>query len=204
MRRAAGAAVLAMCGAGTALAHDGHDHAPLPAPPVVEAHAPPADLPFRLGGAFALTDQTGATRTEADPQGRLQLVFFGYANCPSICSVALPMMAQAVDLLAARGIAIVPVLITVDPARDTPDAMVGPLREIHPAFVGLTGDAAALAEVQKLFQVESKVVFTDPQYGPIFAHGSHIYLLDATGKVLPRAAGCLGVGVDFPVDRKAA
>ena len=34
-------------------------------------------FPIKLGGAYELTDQTGAKRAEADPEGRLQLVFFG-------------------------------------------------------------------------------------------------------------------------------
>lgn len=190
MRRAAVAlALLGLEVAGAApahdAAHDGKDHGALPA--AVAAALPGAaqgDLPFRLGGAFRLTDQHGAPRSEADPEGRFQLLFFGYANCPSICSVALPTMAAAVDLLAAQGIAAVPVMITVDPARDTPETMGPPLAAIHPGFVGLTGDAAALAAVQRLFQVESKVVFTDPEHGAVFAHGSHVYLLDGAGKVL--------------------
>lgn len=41
-------------------------------------------FPIKLGGAYTLTDQTGAKRTEADPKGRLQLVFFGYAKCQAI------------------------------------------------------------------------------------------------------------------------
>ena len=190
MRRAAVAlALLGLAVAGAAPAHDGAEHADAPdaLPAALAAALPGAaqgELPFRLGGAFRLTDQHGAPRSEADPEGRLQLLFFGYANCPSICSVALPTMAAAVDLLAAEGIEAVPVMITVDPARDTPAAMGPPLAAIHPGFVGLTGDAAALAAVQRLFQVESKVVFTDPERGPIFAHGSHVYLLDGRGKVL--------------------
>lgn len=191
MRRGRAAlAVLGLFACGPAAAHDGHDPGAGDAAPLSAAlaaalpGAPGDDLPFRLGGAFRLTDQTGAERSEADPQGRLQLLFFGYANCPSICSVAMPTMAAAVDLLAARGIEAVPVMITVDPARDTPAAMGPPLAAIHPRFVGLTGDAAALEDVRRLFQVDSKALFTDPERGPVFAHGSLIYLLDGSGRVL--------------------
>jgi len=41
-------------------------------------------LPFDVGGAYELIDQHGATRTEKDPDGKGQLLFFGYANCLSI------------------------------------------------------------------------------------------------------------------------
>lgn len=164
-----------------AQAHDGVD---APDDATTRPATQSLPLPFNLGGAFRLMDQHGAVRTEADPEGKLQLLFFGYANCQQICSVALPQMANIATGLAAQGVAITPVLITVDPARDTADAMVAPLARLHPDFVGLTGDDAALALAYSLFSVESAFVFEDPASGPVFAHGSFLYLLDGQGKFL--------------------
>ncbi len=144
----------------------------------------PSPFPVALGGPFALVDQNGAERTEADPEGRLQLLFFGYAECQAICTVALPRMAEMAELAAEAGIAVRPVLITVDPERDTAEAMREALPGYHPDFVGLTGPEEALAAARRVFGVESKVVFEDPQLGPIYAHGSFIYLLDGAGKLL--------------------
>lgn len=143
-------------------------------------------LPFNLnlGGAFVLTDHTGNQRTEMNPDGHMQLLFFGYANCQSICTVALPMMGDVVTDLAARGLTVTPVMITVDPKRDTVENMGPVLQKHHPDFVGLTGATAALDKAYDLYSIEHKVVFTDPEQGDIFAHGSHIYLLDAKGKFL--------------------
>jgi protein SCO1/2 len=143
----------------------------------------PASLPFALGGPFALTDQTGAERTEADPEGRPQLLFFGYANCQQICSAALPLMADVADLLAAEGTELGLVMITVDPARDTVAAMASPLAAIHPGFTGLTGTEAELQVAYDAFAIEREELFVDPEYGPVFAHGSMIYLLDGSGAV---------------------
>ncbi|MEM0946398.1 MAG: SCO family protein [Pseudomonadota bacterium] len=144
--------------------------------------APP--LPFDVGGAFELTDQTGATRTEADPDGLPQLLFFGYANCQQICSAALPLMADTADDLAEIGIDLRLVMVTVDPARDTVDGIGPPLAAIRPGFVGLTGSDAALQVAYDAFNVEKEELFHDPEYGPVFAHGSFIYLLDGAGEVL--------------------
>ena len=141
-------------------------------------------FPIKLGGAYKLTDQHGQTRTEADPDGRLQLVFFGYAKCQAICEVALPRMEEMADIAQTAGIGVQPVLITVDPVRDTPEAMAQELAARHPGFVGLTGTEEELAAARKLFQIERKHVFDDPQYGPIYAHGSHIYLMDGEGGFL--------------------
>lgn len=184
---AVGLAAAALVLAGPSFAHDGVNHA---TQAEAAAHAaavptgPALPLPFDLGGPFVLTDHTGAARNQVDPPGRMQLVFFGYANCPSICSAAMPMIADTVDILAGQGIAAVPVMITVDPARDTPETMAEPLHQVHPDFIGLTGTEAELAQVRALFGVQSKVVFTDPEYGAVFAHGSHIYLLDGAGEML--------------------
>ncbi|MBE9477513.1 MAG: SCO family protein, partial [Proteobacteria bacterium] len=143
-------------------------------------------LPFdlKLGGSFELTDHNGNQRTEANPDGHMQLLFFGYANCASICTVALPLMGDVVDDLAGRGLNVTPVMITIDPKRDTLETIGTDLQKHHPDFVGLTGNPDALQNAYDLYSIEHKVVFTDPQYGKVFAHGSHIYLLDAKGKFL--------------------
>ncbi len=172
-----------------ALAHDGVDHANKAEAQAHEnatALPPPSGLPFNLdlGGAFELTDQTGASRSEADPEGRFQLLFFGYANCEAICSVALPLMADVADGTKANGVDITPVMVTIDPERDTLDILGPALQQHHEDFTGLTGTPEELQEVYDLFQIEKSVVFEDPSGAPVYAHGSFIYLLDAKGQFL--------------------
>ncbi|SHL27246.1 protein SCO1/2 [Roseovarius marisflavi] len=163
------------------LAHGTETHA---APDLPEQSAAVTPLPWDIGGPFALVDHTGAARTEAEPDGKMQLVFFGYANCPGICSAALPMMADVSEILAARDIAVSPVLITIDPSLDTVATMGPALVEISQGFIGLTGTPEALGVAYKAFQISFTKIMDDPELGPIYAHGSHIYLLDGAGKVL--------------------
>lgn len=172
--------------AGTmALAHGDEDHG-TPAQPAqpLDLSAPVTPLPWDVGGPFELIDHTGQTRSEMDPNGRYQLLFFGYASCPGICSAALPMMADAVDLLAEDGVDVSPILLTIDPKLDTLDNMGPALAELSPAFVGLTGEPDALQKAYSAFRVSFEQLFIDPEYGPIYSHGSHIYLLDPGGEVL--------------------
>jgi protein SCO1/2 len=115
------------------------------------------------------------------PPGRYQMIFFGYASCKAICSVALPRMAQAVDILAAQGIAVTPLLITVDPERDTIAAMRESLPEIDPRLIGLTGSKEALDAAYRAFSVEKKLVYVHPDEGPIYAHGTFVYLTGPDG-----------------------
>ena len=71
-----------------------------------------------------------------------------------------------------------------DPERDRVGTMSQPLSAHGPGFVGLTGEQPALDAAYKAFSVERKLVFEDPEHGPVYAHGSHIYLLDAQGAFL--------------------
>ncbi|MGI9407548.1 MAG: SCO family protein, partial [Hyphomicrobiaceae bacterium] len=177
---------------GSALFAHGTEKHKVPSKPGVSASADKtpelpagsaAALPFpsKIGGDFDLIDQTGARRRLKDFSGKPLLIFFGYARCEAICSVALPRMAETVDMLEAKGINVQPVLITVDPDRDTPEAMAEALPKHHERLVGLTGSRAAIDKAQAAFQVESKVVFTDPDGGKVFAHGSFIYLMGRDG-----------------------
>ncbi len=143
-----------------------------------------APLPFAVGGDFELVNQHGQTRTQMDPDGLPQLVFFGYANCPGICSAAMPLMADVVDEMAQRGQPVRPVMITVDPARDTVENMGAPLANFHADFIGLTGVQPALDASYAAFNVEHALAYDDPKYGPVYSHGSLIYLMDSSGDVL--------------------
>ena len=73
-----------------------------------------------VGGPFTLTDHTGKRVTDQDFRGRFLLVFFGFTFCPDVCPTALQVMAAALDKLGPKAERITPVLITVDPERDTP------------------------------------------------------------------------------------
>ncbi len=141
-------------------------------------------FPIDLGGPYELTDQHGKTRTEADPDGRPQLIFFGYANCLNICSAALPLMAEVARALEAEGVAVTPVLITIDPEQDTVETMVGPLADLHPRFVGLTGERSALNVAYDAFNVEFEPLFQDPEYGWIYSHTGFVHLMDGDGNLL--------------------
>jgi len=138
-------------------------------------------FPEVKGGDFELIDQNGNTRTAKNPDGHYQFIFFGYANCKAICSVALPRMSAAVDALKTQGIDVTPVLITVDPERDTVSGMKEALEYHHEDMVGLTGSEAALDVAYKAFNVEKSLVYEHPEEGPIYAHGSFIYLIGPDG-----------------------
>ncbi|WGH77735.1 SCO family protein [Jannaschia ovalis] len=150
----------------------------------VEAALPDTAFPTDFGGEYALVDHHGQPRDHTDPDGRIQLIFFGYANCQAICTVALPIMAEMTAALAANGIAVAPLVITVDPARDTVETMGPALARHAPGLTGLTGSEAELARARAAFHVERTALFEEPLGGTVYAHGSHIFVMDGDGGFL--------------------
>ncbi len=79
-----------------------------------------------IGGPFTLVDHTGRQVTDAIFRGKYLLVFFGFANCPDVCPLALDRFAQVLDHLGPDAERVQPLLVSVDPERDTPDVNAGP------------------------------------------------------------------------------
>lgn len=92
-----------------------------------------------IGGPFTLVSETGTTVTEADVITRPSLVYFGYTFCPDVCPFDAARNADAVDILAERGLDVQSVFVTVDPERDTPERMAEFTDFMHPDMLGLTG-----------------------------------------------------------------
>ncbi|MEE9210092.1 MAG: SCO family protein [Kiloniellales bacterium] len=144
----------------------------------------PGSPALEFGGPFALIDHEGRAVTDRDFRGRFLLLFFGYANCSSVCPIGLRHMTEALDLLGETGAAVVPVLITVDPARDTAANLAPALAKIHPRLIGLTGTPEQLAAARRAYQVGAKATGTDLTGGALYEHGTFIYLLGPDGGFL--------------------
>ena len=131
-----------------------------------------------LGGSFNLVDQNGTLRTDADYHGSYPLIYFGFTHCPDLCPRSLGAMGAAIDDLAARAPAkaqrVVPILITVDPARDTVAAMKSYVASFHPRLVGLTGSAEEIERVTRAFGAF---------YAPVPENGGG-YAMDHSGFIL--------------------
>lgn len=140
----------------------------------------------RIGGPFTLVDHTGKTVTDADFRGRFMLVFFGYTYCPDVCPISLSRNSQALDLLGERADKIVPILITIDPERDTPEQMAPYVAVFGPRFVGLTGSkdqVAAAAKAYGIYYAKAEQPGAAPgQY--LMDHSSVTYLIGPDGRFL--------------------
>jgi cytochrome oxidase Cu insertion factor (SCO1/SenC/PrrC family) len=135
-----------------------------------------------IGGPFELTDQNGTPVTDQTFKGRLMLIYFGFTFCPDACPTALGVMSAAVDKLDVAADRVVPILITVDPDRDTPEVLKDYVSNFHPRMMGLTGTKEQIAQAAKAYRVfYQKAAGTAPD-DYLMDHTVLIYLMDGDGK----------------------
>ena len=134
--------------------------------------------------AFALTDASGGDFLPQRLQGRWSLLFFGYANCPDICPITLSILGNAEALLEkAEQETFQGVMVSVDPERDTPQALAQYVAAFSDRFVGVTGDVAALeAFAKSLHAGFVKVPTEDSALGYLMDHSSHLAVIDPAGR----------------------
>ncbi len=139
--------------------------------------------PVSVGGPFSLIDQNGMRRSDTEFRGKYMLVFFGYTYCPDVCPTTLAVMSAALDKMGAQADRIVPIFITVDPARDTPDMLKAYLSAFGPKFVGLTGKEEEIAAAAKAYRVYYQA---HKEQGDNYAvdHSGVVYLMDKKGGFL--------------------
>jgi protein SCO1/2 len=142
------------------------------------------DFPIKIGGPFALKDPEGRLHRDSDYRGRFMLVFFGYANCQGICPLGLRNMAEAHKLLGDAKEKVAPVFITVDPERDTPEALKDFVAKTNPSLIALTGSVAELEEARKGYRVETVSLGGGITGNEQFRHNTFIHLMGPDGKNL--------------------
>ncbi|WP_193366635.1 SCO family protein [Pelagibius marinus] len=141
-----------------------------------------------IGGAFTLTDQSGARRSEADLMGRYSLIYFGYTYCPDVCPTSLSTMTQGLDILAesdaAKAAAVQPVFITIDPERDSVEVMAGYAEHFHPRLLALTGTVEEVAGAAKAYRIYYQKVEEQGSSDYLMDHSSILYLMGPDGSYL--------------------
>lgn len=130
-----------------------------------------------VGGPFTLTDENGRRVTDKDVLAGPSLVYFGYTFCPDICPADTARNAEAVDALEEKGYEVTPVMISVDPARDTPEVLKEWTDYIHPRMIGLTGSPEEIAAVAKEYRTYYKVPENPTDEFYIVDHMTQTYLM---------------------------
>ncbi|EME86523.1 uncharacterized protein MYCFIDRAFT_88838 [Pseudocercospora fijiensis CIRAD86] len=152
-----------------------------------------------VGGPFRLTDMNGKEFTEQNLKGKYSLVYFGFTHCPDICPEELDKMAGMIDQVKEKhGNVLLPVFISCDPARDTPEVIKRYLAEFHEDIIGMTGTWQEVKDVCKAYRVYFS---TPPDVKPgqdyLVDHSIYFYLMDPEGDFVE------AIGRNFTVDAAA-
>ena len=142
-----------------------------------------ATSPVTVGGPFTLTAPDGTAVTDQTYRGKWLLVYFGYTFCPDSCPMTLHEIATALEKLGTDAAKIQPLIITVDPQRDTRGVLEQYTQSFDPRIVGLTGSPQQIDAVTREYGAYSARHKTGP--GPedyVLDHSTYLYVMDPGGK----------------------
>ncbi|MEW6575529.1 MAG: SCO family protein [Pseudomonadota bacterium] len=141
-----------------------------------------------IGGPFTLTDQDGKQRSYSEFDGKYRIIYFGYTNCPDICTpdlqhlmAGLSQFEKANPKLAGK---VQPLFITVDPQRDTPAILKQFVTAFHPRLIGLTGSEDQIAAAAKSFAVYYQKMEGSSPDAYLMSHSQTPFLMGPDGKPL--------------------
>ena len=136
-----------------------------------------------IGGPFTLVNPAGETVTDAEVLAKPALVYFGYTFCPDVCPFDMARNVEAVDILEDRGFDVTPVFISIDPERDTPEAMGDYAENMHPKLIALTGSPEQVKTASQAYKTFYRKQESDDEFY-LVDHSTFTYLmLPGTGFV---------------------
>lgn len=143
----------------------------------------------QLGRDLDMIDGSGKPRTLDDYKGKVAVVFFGFTQCPDVCPTAMSELSQTMELLGSDADKVQVIMVSVDPARDTPEVLSAYVKAFHPSFVGLTGTEEQLGKTAKSFKAyyAKSSGGTAEQYS--MDHASSFYILDQDGEARVLVSG---------------
>ena len=131
--------------------------------------------------AFTLVDQTGKATTEKDLLGRPSVIFFGFTYCPEVCPTTLADLTSVLGQMGEAADRLNVVFVSVDPERDTPEALKAYIQPFDPRIRALTGAPDQIAKLARSLGIY--VAKVDEGSGSYTVdHTASILLIDATGR----------------------
>ena len=142
-------------------------------------HATTYEPPARAA-PFTLTDHTGQALSLQDLRGSPVLLFFGFTHCPDVCPLTLTRLSEALRGAGDAGAEARVLLVTVDPARDTPTALAAYVRNFGPGVTGLTGSEPQIRAILRAYGVYAEAGHDDPG---VLAHTTAVFGIDREGMI---------------------
>ncbi len=130
---------------------------------------------------FTLTADTGEPVSLESYRGQVVLMYFGYTFCPDICPASLAELAEATELLGEKADEVQVVMVSVDPARDTPEALREYMDYFDSSFVGLTGTDGEIRAVADAYGVFYQAEEGTAATGYLVDHLASVFVIDKDG-----------------------
>lgn len=124
----------------------------------------------------------GTAISAADLRGKTTLLYFGYTHCPYICPATLAHLAETLTLLGPRAESVRVLFVSVDPRRDSPEALRRFASSFGPQFIGLTGTDEQLTALTKRYRVAFRRDEPDKDGNYAVYHSSAVFVFDREGK----------------------
>lgn len=139
--------------------------------------------PAEAAPAVVLEQAGGGQFSLADQRGSVVLLYFGYTHCPDVCPTTLSDWKRVKAALGRDTAAVKFVFVSVDPARDDLATLRSYLDRFDPAFIGVTGDSATLAGIERSFHVSVSHEETGSADGYAVTHPSQTFIVDKAGNL---------------------
>ena len=127
---------------------------------------------------FTLNGSDGKPYTKADLAGHWSLLYVGYTHCPDVCPTTLAQLKAVEKGLGADAAKIRFIFLSIDPERDTPEALGQYTHYFSPDFIAVTAPNAQLDALgANLGYVYEKVPGATPQ-SYLMDHSSALILIN--------------------------
>ena len=145
-----------------------------------------------VGGPFQMVNQDGQPVDQTMLDGKWSLVFFGFTYCPDFCPTTLTSLEATRNLLGADADNLQIVFVSIDPERDTPQALKEYLSSdgFPPDVIGLTGTPEQVAATAKTYRSFFQKVGEGEDY--TMNHSLTVYLMGPDGRFRSALAHDLG------------
>lgn len=145
-----------------------------------------------VGGPFQLIDQDGRTVDQTLLDGKWSLVFFGFTYCPDYCPTTLTALEATKQQLGDRAKDLQIVFVSIDPERDTPQALKDYLSSdgFPRGVVGLTGTPEQVKTAADAYRAYYQKVGEGEGY--TMNHSLTVYLMGPDGTFRTAIAHDLG------------
>jgi protein SCO1 len=150
-----------------------------PAPPFSSVDITGADY----GQQLALPDTSGKLRSLAEFKGKVIVVFFGFSHCPDVCPTTMAELAQIKKELGPQGDRVQGIFITLDPERDSPQALQDYVTAFDASFIALRGTPEQTSAAAKSFKVFFAKVPGKSADSYTLDHTAGSYVFDTQGRI---------------------